>query len=58
VLSKYPENALYQFWGWTLNESCSSLYVEETLFLDQELDQLGNESNRCTKIYFAAVFST
>ena len=45
-------------WQWNLNKSWSPSYVEQTLFNDQELDQLGNKSNRGHKIEFAVVFNT
>ena len=43
-------------WSCTLNKSWSPCYVQQTLFLEQEPDQLGTKSNRGSKIESAAVF--
>ena len=45
-------------WQWNLNKSWSPCYVQQTLCLDQELDQLVSKSNRGSNFELAAVFST
>ena len=45
-------------WQWNLNKSWSPCYVQQTLCLDQELDQLVSKSNRGSNFESAAVFST
>ena len=45
-------------WQWNLNKSWSPCYVEQTLCLDQELDQLVSKSNRGSNFESAAIFST
>ena len=42
-------------WQWNLNKSLSLSGVEQTLFNDQELDQLRSKSNRSPKIELSAV---
>ena len=43
-------------WQWNLNKSWSLSGVEQTLFLDQEPDQLGTKSNRSSNLESTAVF--
>ena len=45
-------------WQWNLNKSWIPCYVQQTLCLDQELDQLVSKSNRGSNFESAAVFST
>ena len=45
-------------WSYTLNKSWSLSGVEQTLFLEQEPDQLGTKSNRGSNLEPSAVFST
>ena len=45
-------------WSCTLNQSWSLSRVEQTLFLDQEPDQLGTKANRGSNVESAAVFGT
>ena len=42
-------------WSCTLNKSWSPCYVQQTLFLDQELDQLVSKSKRALKLESMAV---
>ena len=42
-------------WQWNLNKSWSPCYVQQTLFLDHELDQLVSKSNQALKLESMAV---
>ena len=48
---------MFKIKGLTFNKSGILVCVLQTLFLDQEPNQLGNKSNRGSKIESAAVFS-
>ena len=43
---------------WSFNKSCGSVYALQTLFLEQEPNQFGSKSTRCSSIESAAVFQT
>ena len=56
TLTYVDQSLIVLAWSCTLNESLSLSGVEQTLFLDQEPDQLETKSNRGSKIESAAVF--
>ena len=43
---------------WSFNESCGSICALQTLFLDQEPNQFGSKSTRCSSIEPVAIFQT
>ena len=47
---------MFKIQGLNFNKSGNLVCVLQTLFLDQEPNQLGNKSNRGSKIESAAVF--
>jgi hypothetical protein len=50
-------SVLLQSWSrlWALNESCSSVHALQIMFLDRELNLLGDKSNHASKFESTAV---
>ena len=57
ALTKVKQQFLFKIQGLTFNKSGNLVCVLQTLFLDQDPNQLGNKSNRGSKIESAAIFS-
>jgi hypothetical protein len=58
ALTKTKQGFPFKIQGLTLNKNCSLVCLLQTLFLDQEPNQLGNKSNRGSKMESAAIFNT
>ena len=56
TLTGVDQSLIVLAWSCTLNKSWSLSGVEQTLFLDQEPDQLGTKSNRSSNLESTAVF--
>ena len=56
ALTKVKQQFLFKIQCLTFNKSGNLVFVLQTLFLDQEPNQLGNKSNRGSKIESTAVF--
>jgi hypothetical protein len=58
ALTKTKQGFHFKIQGLTLNKICSLVCLLQTLFLDQEPNQLGNKSNGASNMESASVFST